>query len=82
MVTGARPRAQSQGKSMIELVLVFCLSGSPGSCQEERPMVPDLSLVSGRTQGQQIAQDWLADPPKWTLSGWRCEANVARREPT
>lgn len=67
---------------MTELVLVFCLLSSPGSCQEQRPLMPDLSLVGCLTQGQQIAQEWLNDHPKWTLSRWRCEQNVARREPT
>lgn len=67
---------------MIELVLVFCLSASPGSCEEQRPLVPDLSLVSCLTQGQQIAQEWLADHPKWTLTAWRCEQNVPRQEPS
>lgn len=67
---------------MTELVLVFCLLSSPGSCQEQRPEVPDLSPIACLTQGQQIAQEWLNDHPKWTLSGWRCEENVPRREPT
>jgi hypothetical protein len=32
-------------------------------------------------QGQQIAQDWLADHPKWMLTRWRCENNIPRQRP-
>jgi hypothetical protein len=33
-------------------------------------------------QGQQYALEWLADHPKWALSGWRCEQNVPKHEPS
>ena len=64
---------------MAELVLIFCLAGTPGSCQEERPLVADMSLMTCLVQGQQYAANWIADHPKWTLSGWRCEQNVPRQ---
>jgi hypothetical protein len=64
---------------MAALVLVFCLATAPGHCQEERPLLADLSLMSCPTQGQQYASDWLVNHPKWTLSGWRCEQNVPRQ---
>jgi hypothetical protein len=38
-----------------------------------------MSLMTCLVQGQQYAADWIADHPKWTLSGWRCEQNVPRR---
>lgn len=67
---------------MVELVLVFCLMDAPGSCQEERPMLGQVPLMSCLMQGQQFAQEWLADHPKWALSGWRCEQNVPRHGAT
>ena len=63
---------------MAELVLVFCLLSSPTSCQEERPAFEQMSLRDCMTEGQIYAADWLAEHPKWTLSGWRCERNVPR----
>jgi hypothetical protein len=64
---------------MTELVLVFCLMSSPGACREERPVLADLSPMGCMMQGELVAQEWLADHPKWTLSGWRCEQNLPRR---
>ncbi|HJT07897.1 MAG TPA: hypothetical protein VJ747_13275 [Stellaceae bacterium] len=64
---------------MAELVLVFCLLSSPTSCQEERPALEQMSLKACITEGQFYAADWLAEHPKWTLSGWRCERNVPRQ---
>jgi hypothetical protein len=60
-------------RTMVQLVLVFCLAGSPASCQEHRPVIEQLSPVACLVQAQQLAQDWLADHPKWTLVRWRCE---------
>jgi hypothetical protein len=51
-------------------------------CTEERPPIPDLSLMSCMVQGQQVAQDWLADHPKWMLSRWRCEQNKPSELPS
>lgn len=66
---------------MVQLVLVFCLLGSPDSCTEQRPMMEGLSMMACMTQGQHAAQAWLADHPKWVLSRWRCEQNVPRQRP-
>ncbi len=66
---------------MVQLVLIFCLAASPASCREERPVVEQLSLMTCMVQGQQIAQELLADRPKWMLSRWRCEQNVPRERP-
>ena len=57
---------------MAELILVFCLATAPANCQEEKPALADMSLMSCLVQGQQYAADWLAEHPKWTLAGWRC----------
>jgi hypothetical protein len=67
---------------MTELVLVFCMLATPGKCQEERPGLTDLSPVACLVQGQAYAQEWLADHPQWTLSGWRCEQNIPRHRET
>ena len=68
-------------KLMTALVLVFCLQGVPGSCIEQRPL-ESLALPACLVRGQEYAQEWLAEHPKWVLSGWRCEHNVARKQPT
>jgi hypothetical protein len=67
---------------MAELVLIFCLAGVPGSCQEEHPLLEHVPLASCLMQGERYAQEWLADHPKWVLSGWRCERNVPKHRPT
>jgi hypothetical protein len=64
---------------MTELVLVFCLMSSPTSCREERPLLADLSPMGCMVQGQIAAQEWLADHPKWSFKGWRCERNLPRQ---
>lgn len=64
---------------MAQLVLVFCLMALPGSCREERPLMGEVPLASCLVQGQEYAQEWLADHPKWALWGWRCEETVPRR---
>ncbi len=65
---------------MIVLVLVFCLRSTPGTCTEQRP-VAGLSPQACLMQGEQYASEWLAEHPKWMLSGWRCERNVPRQQP-
>jgi hypothetical protein len=65
---------------MTMLVLVFCLQSAPGSCTEQRP-IENLSLRACLMHGEEYAQEWLAEHPKWVLSGWRCEQNVPRRQP-
>jgi hypothetical protein len=66
---------------MISLVLVFCLFTSPTDCQEVRPVLEqELSPTTCVVEGQQIALDWLAGHPKWTLAGWRCEPQGRRGE--
>jgi hypothetical protein len=58
---------------MITLVLVVCLSTTPESCREERPIVDVSSAMACMLQGQQYAIEWLEEHPKWHLSQWRCE---------
>jgi hypothetical protein len=66
---------------MVHIVLTFCMLAWQTHCQEDRPMLEGMSLAACMVQGQQIAQEWLTDHPKWMLSGWRCEQNVPRQRP-
>jgi hypothetical protein len=66
---------------MTILVLVFCLQSTPASCTEQRP-IENLSLPACLMRGQEYASEWLAEHPKWRLSRWRCEQNVAPQQPT
>lgn len=65
---------------MVHIVLTFCMMAWQTHCTEERPYVETLSLIGCMVQGQQVAQDWLADHPRWMLKGWRCEQNVPRQQ--
>jgi hypothetical protein len=47
-------------------------------CTEQRPFIPEMSLAVCASRGQQFAEAWLEDHPKWKLSGWRCESNIPR----
>jgi hypothetical protein len=64
---------------MVHIVFTFCMLAWQTHCQEARPVPESMSLTACMVQGQQIAQDWLADHPKWALSRWRCEMNVPRQ---
>ena len=66
---------------MTALVLVFCLQATPASCTEQRPY-QNLPLRACLMRGEQYAQEWLAEHPKWILSRWRCEQNIPRQQPT
>jgi hypothetical protein len=58
---------------MITLVLIVCLSGTPGACHEETPPVDLESPMACLIQGQQIGAQWIEEHPKWRLGGWRCQ---------
>jgi hypothetical protein len=70
------------GEVSIQLVLTFCMLAWQTHCTEERPLIQNMTLVGCMVEGQQIAQDWLASHPKWTLNRWRCEHNVPRQVPS
>jgi hypothetical protein len=60
-------------KMLVSLVLIFCLA-STDTCMEHRPMGEELSSpMACLVEGQQLAQEWLADHPGWTLTRVRCE---------
>lgn len=67
---------------MVYLVLTFCMMAWQTHCTEERPLLENLTLAGCVVEGQRVAQSWLADHPKWMLTGWRCEQNVPRQIPS
>jgi hypothetical protein len=67
---------------MVHLVLTLCLMTSQAQCRDERPLLEDMSAMACMMQGQQIAEEWLEEHPKWMLSRWRCESNVPRQVPS
>jgi hypothetical protein len=67
---------------MVSLVLVACMLSWQSHCQEVRPEMPDTTLVGCVVLGQQVAQEWLADHPKWALARWRCEQNKPKERAT
>jgi hypothetical protein len=73
----------NQEGTMIQLVLVYCLSADTKSCVEKRLAMENFSTPAACTMGaQQRAQEYLAEHPKYTLKSWRCEVNVPRQEHT
>ena len=66
---------------MVEIVFVFCLLASPAQCQEQHSLSEPLSLMECVVEGQQLAQNWLAEHPKWLLARWRCEGQQHEDEP-
>jgi len=56
---------------MVQLVMLFCLIDATSQCVEHRPSTDLLSPMRCMIGGQQHAQQWLADHPKWMLFGWR-----------
>jgi hypothetical protein len=67
---------------MVHLVLTLCMMAWQTHCMDERPVFEDMSLTACMVQGQQIASEWVSDHPKWMLTRWRCEQNVARNVPS
>jgi hypothetical protein len=74
--------ARREEDPMVHLVLTFCMMAWQTHCVEERPMLEQMSATACIVQGQQIAQRWLDDHPRWMLSGWSCEENVPRQLPS
>lgn len=64
---------------MIALILIVCLAASPDVCREEQPPVEVTSAMACAVQGQQLAQAWLNEHPKWLLRGWRCRLGRPQR---
>jgi hypothetical protein len=67
---------------MIELVLVYCLSTAPDRCMERREVrEPVGSPIECTIKAQAIAQEYVAEHPRFRLSGWRCEVDKPRENP-
>lgn len=57
---------------LASIALIICMASDPGRCEERFPVVIPLSWIGCQTDGQQIALEYLAENPGWTLRGWRC----------
>ena len=59
---------------LVTLSLVFCLLGQPGHCQTIRPDMENgwSGLARCALRGQQLAEQWLTEHPKWQLDRIRC----------
>ena len=60
---------------LVTLSLVFCLAANPTQCQKLFPEPADtaeLGLANCAIRGQQLAEQWLAEHPKWVLDRVRC----------
>jgi len=77
----ARTECQSEGVSMIDLVMTVCLLASPAACREERSELENVSVISCMTQGQFYAARWADEHPAYRISRWRCEPISARQAP-
>jgi hypothetical protein len=67
---------------MIELVIVYCLATDTNSCIEKRVPMEDFPTPAGCTMsGQQRAQEYLVEHPKYVVKSWRCEVNVPHQAP-
>ena len=56
------------------LILHVCL----GAFCKDEPAHVEVTFAECTYLGQIIAQDWLADHPKWELRGWRCKVGGGR----
>lgn len=63
--------------TIVQLVLVVCLSATPDVCREALPP-GNFSMLGCAIQGQVLAQEWLDEHPKWQLRGWRCRRIYGR----
>lgn len=64
------------------LVLHICLAASPTICRDETPpALAPINFVACEIKGEEAAQEWLGDHPKWALKGWGCQVGK-RAEPT
>ncbi len=68
---------------MIELIIVYCLSSDTKTCVEKRVPMEDFASPAGCTMaGQQRAQAYLAEHPKYSLKSFRCEVDMPKQAPT
>ena len=67
---------------MIELVLVYCLSSTLDRCMEPREVrEPVGNPIQCAIRAQTIAQEYVAEHPRFRLSGWRCEVDKPQERP-
>jgi len=79
---GASFHCQQGIRAVIQLILVFCLSGGPQTCKEVQPVMTGIETAEDCLRsGQSIAITELnsrLDLQGYELTGWRCIA--AQRE--
>jgi hypothetical protein len=57
------------------LVLIVCIGTD---CRDIAPPLDPVPLTVCLIKGEEAAQPWLNDHPKYSLRGWRCQ--VGQRE--
>lgn len=68
--------------TVIELVIVYCLSQDANTCVEKRVPMEDFPSPAACVMGaQQRAQEYLAAHPKYAMKSWRCEVDVPHQQP-
>lgn len=60
---------------LVALILHVCLGSL---CHDERPPI-EITFSECTYRGQIIAQEWLADHPRWELRGWSCQIGKPER---
>ena len=68
---------------MVELVIVYCLTATPGSCVEHREFF-DHPITEAECiySAQFVAAQYLQSHRLWQMSRWRCEKDKPRETPT
>ena len=57
---------------MMEIALTVCMLAHLDHC-ENRTQPFDGSIFACTILGQQLAADWIAHNPKWTVRKYRCQ---------
>ena len=66
---------------MWELVIVYCMIGTPDRCVERTQLMPEVVSPMGCvTMGQQVGQEYLRAHPDWRLANWRCQDASRHKE--
>jgi hypothetical protein len=66
---------------MINLVVIYCLSSGPEQCVENRMPIDSPLPMACMVAGQQAAQEYVREHPKYRLVRWKCEIDVPRQVP-
>ena len=64
---------------MISLILVVCLSSSPGTCRTEPQAFEGSSRTACLILGERLAADWIEEHPDWHVRRWHCQQGARPR---